>query len=89
MWHPIALQKVISSHTILAVWDGIENCQNVTGNLCEQYQPISWNVPGSMTSISDNEVLCNEPIPIWQKIHNSETIRIEKTVNIDFSAPIV
>jgi hypothetical protein len=36
-----------------------------------------------------NEVLCSETIPLWQKIYNRETIRIEKIVNIDFAAPIV
>jgi hypothetical protein len=25
-----------------------------------------------------NKVLCSESIPLWQKIHNSETIRIGK-----------
>jgi hypothetical protein len=36
-----------------------------------------------------NEVLCSEIIPLWQKIHNSETIQIKETVTIAFSAPIV
>jgi hypothetical protein len=33
--------------------DGIENCQSVTTNFCEQYQPIWWNVPGLTASRSD------------------------------------
>jgi hypothetical protein len=36
-----------------------------------------------------NEVAYSDTIPWWGKIRKSETIRIEKTVNIDFSAQIV
>jgi hypothetical protein len=32
---------------------GIENCQSITTNFCEQYQRISWNILGLMASISD------------------------------------
>jgi hypothetical protein len=35
-----------------------------------------------------NEILRSATLLLWQKIHNSETIRTEKAVNIDFSALI-
>jgi hypothetical protein len=57
---------------------GIENCLGVTANFCKQYRPISWNIPGLIWSqYLINEVLCSETIPLWQKIRNSETVRIE------------
>jgi hypothetical protein len=31
----------------------IENCERVTANFCEQYQPISYNVPGLVALRSD------------------------------------
>jgi hypothetical protein len=42
------------SFTLRQLWlYDIKNCQSATANFCAQYQPISWNVPGLMASISD------------------------------------
>jgi hypothetical protein len=52
----------------MAVWQyGIENCQSVTAHFCKfckQYQPISWNVPGLMASMSDRWYLVHWNYPL-------------------------
>jgi hypothetical protein len=60
---------------------GIENGQSVIGSFIEKYQIIAWNVLGLMAEWFQyliKEVLCRETMLLWQKIDNSETIRIEK-----------
>jgi hypothetical protein len=83
----LLFNRVISSDTI---WPySIENCQNEAANFYEQYQPILWNVPGLIASISDQWSI----VP-WNYLLVAENPQLRshsdwKTVNIDFSASIV